>query len=238
MPTVLVGGVPPTGTSPHLAGSFLAGEQVVGFYPAPALAFGTPLLEVKLGVIVPVTGLGSAQSFGALGFRTPVSVSVGGVPSAQSFVLPHVVPPRQFVAVPGLNHGVLYFHIVGTKLAGEALVGWDGDYLFGRPGIGMQYVIPGVPSAQRFGSPVFGMQYRISGVPSAQEFGVPWIAFDQFQPVPGLGSAQAFGTPFVYRVYLKPPPEYEIILTPVACEELVLSVAACEELVLVPSVPE
>jgi hypothetical protein len=251
MPTVIVGGVPGAGSQPHIVGSSLSGQRTVGFYPGVS-AFGA--VTIRAVYRISPTSLGSAGAFGAVTplqaaqiahpagltgehlFGQPrilVTVEVGGVGSAQQFGIANI---PQYVQIPGLNHGLLHYHIVGSYLAGEALVGFYGEYLFGRPTIRIAFLVPGVGSAQRFGQIVLGTQHRVPGVPSAQQFGVPWIAFEQFQPVPGLGTAQSFGVSFAYRVWFHPPrPPDEISLTPVSCDSVTLTSVACADTLLVPA---
>lgn len=253
MATVVVTGVTPTGYSPHIVGSFLAGQQVAGFYPGvpafgtvtiravyrfgptslpSAQAFGTVTPVGPSASLVSVAGVGSAKQFGVPTPKTAIRVLVAGIPSAQSF---GTSKSGQGVHVPGLDHGRLFFHIVGSYLAGQELVGWHGDYLFGRPVFWLRYIIPGVPSAPQFGTPVFGMQYKIGGVPSAQAFGTPFIVYDQWQFVLGLGSGQQFGVTIAYKVWLHPSDCDEVDLAPSDCTELVLDPALEQDLLLVPA---
>ena len=182
--------------------------------PVPGLgsaqAFGTPTTHLRTYVSAP--GVSSAQSFGTP--TTRVSVPVAGIPSAQSF---GTAKATQVVKIPGLRHGEIVRHIVGTYKVGQAKVGFTGEVLFGSVRIGLFYAIPGLDSAQQFGTPT--------------AYGGPvWVS------VSGVGSAAQMGEPFVYKVTIRPPVEIDLILTPTIPSSISLGRASELVLVLGPTV--
>jgi hypothetical protein len=118
-----------------------------------AQAFGAPT-TVPGGVTTAVTGLGSAQSFGTL--KLNIAFSVTGLGSAQAFGSPTMAPGGVVVTPTGLA------------------------------------------SAKAFGVPQENIAFTIGGLGSAQSFGAPGVTTSgggQAVSASGLASAGAFGSP-------------------------------------------
>lgn len=218
----------------------------------------TPV-KVSGGVTQAVTGLASAQAFGALTPKASITKLVGGVSSAQAFTAPLAVP-KTTVPVSGLGSAQAFgtlktnqrFAVGGLGSAQQfgtplpkagfpqtvSVAGIDHGHTFlhivGTKLVGQELVGFHVLDEYLFGRPGFKIRFQISGLGSAQAFGRPGLAV--WIPVLGLGSAQAFGQPYVYRSYLHDLPGVDLGLTPITCQDVVLAEIACgDETLLVPS---
>jgi hypothetical protein len=123
-----------------------------------AQAFGAPTVRVAPFVAHP-NALGSAQAFGAVTIRTQVVVPVTGVPSAQLLGTDTPKPGPVRISVPGVLPFGYIVSICGLVVSGDGhLCGFDESAQFGHPNVfdvgdgAHTYIVPGVPSAQAFGS--------------------------------------------------------------------------------------
>lgn len=158
MPTVLVPGVWPSGSTLSICGQVISGDgHVAG--ATPGWLFGTPTFRLSKAV----GGVPSAQAFGVPVVTTTQRVLVGSVGSAQAF---GTVRPRNI----------------------QVVVGVSSAQLFGVPTISTRRTIavPGVPSAQAFGVARAGVTVTVVGVSSAQAFGPLTIRVAQIVQVGGV----------------------------------------------------
>lgn len=182
--SVQVPGCYPPGFVASICGVTLCGTNVA--LGTPGTQFGTVTAKFGSPQSKAVTGVSSAQAFGAI--KTNLGRPVGGVPSAQAFGVPSAK-----ATITRAVGGVSSAQALGAPTIKTTV----------RPGVGS------VPSAQAFGTvtPIVtggGTQIvAVAGRGTAQAFGTPTVKAT-FKVAPaGLGSAQAFGS--VTAIAVAPP---------------------------------
>jgi hypothetical protein len=220
-----------TQTVTAISGQFLAAQKLAGqtldtLVPGgvpSAQSFGAVYAWTPQPQYAPVTGLVSAQAFGAVGTRQ----TLGGVSSAAAF---GAVDAHASIVVPvqGFDPWFYTATIVGQTISGQKLCG--GAYAYGDPfgniRILQSFALGGVASAQAFGAVRPLNILRLVGISSAQTFGPLTILVGPvFIPAQGLASAQAFGATWAYKVWLR-----DLI-----CSDIILAQDVCTDLALVPA---
>jgi hypothetical protein len=196
-PVVPVTGVAPTGSTLAITGGPVCGDGHLCYFK-PGSPFGLVTIKTSFAQSKPVSGIGSAQAFGAVTTtitRVPQSKAVVGIGSAQAFG----IVTRIIGGVISSSSGVpsaQAFGLIATKTKVAVVVAGVGSaQAFGSLRVAFVLHVSGLGSAQSFGAPVFrtGFTKPVAGLGSAQAFGMPLPVWLQAFQVAGIGSAQAFG---------------------------------------------
>jgi hypothetical protein len=198
--TVSVSGVPPTGYVRTITNQAISGQKITGGRRVGV--FGTVTPTFSLPQSVPVSGVASAQAFGAPTVKTAITRAPTGVSSAQAFGTPTVKASflRTVAGVPSAQaFGLVLPQVAGkTSVPGVASAQSFGAITFRLTGVPVS--VAGVPSAQAFGK--LGLKFTVTGIPSAQQFGSINLLYRA--PVGGVASAQQFGVPSTLRSFTVP----------------------------------
>ena len=212
---IKVPGVYPPGYAPSITGQVVCGDgHLVGgvalsqFGPVtavittarviPVAGLGTAqtfgAVTAKATITQQPAGLGSAQAFGAVTIRSPVTRQVTGLGSAQQFgaVSAKSVFVRAVTGIPSAQAFSTVTIVIGTVTSPNA--GIPSAQQFGTVRFALRFPITGVPSAQAFGAIRTNLKRAVAGVASAQQFGAIILRTGHSVPVSGVLSAQAFGT--------------------------------------------
>lgn len=161
-------------------------------------AIGSPV--VTIGDVIAPPGIPSAQAFGTPTLTAgPVTVTAGGIATAQAVGTPSVVmviapatiPSGQAIGSPVLTTGPVTTTVGGIPTAeavGAATV------VVGQ----ITVTVGGIPSAEAIGAARVTMTLYVGGIPTAGAVTAPTITVGAIAiVVPGIPSREAFGTPAV-----------------------------------------
>jgi len=169
--------------------------------------FGSLTFKTIYPQTIPVSGVASAQSFGAI--KLALKFGPGGVPSAQAFGTP-TIKTAISRSVGSVSSAQAFGALTIKSAIAKSVTGVSSAQSFGTPTTKAVIVKPvaGVGSAQSFGSLTIKTVVKTGpgGVPTAQAFGTITPKATVTRTVTGLGSAQAFGAITTRTGFTKPVP--------------------------------
>lgn len=238
MATVQVGSVWPTGSTLTITRpTTITGQAITG--AVSGAAFGVPSVIIAPVQFRAVTGVASAQSFGAAVLRISQVRQVSGVPSAQAFG--GALKLNQFVQPAGLDpYAGFVSSITGQVISGDGhVVGGQSKAAshFGAVTIHATITVPvqGFYNYPPFvnsitGGVICGDGHIVGGYGgTGYQFGHPTIYALYRVSVGGVGSAQQFGSiKTAQRIYLSGVPSAQAFGTRIGFKFRILGLGSAQ----------